>query len=1156
MRRWRFGLLFCLIVGANWAQQFRSSISGSVLDQTGAAVPGADITATQVETSAKFTTKSTADGHYTITQIPPGTYRVIVDAPGFKHFTREGLQVNADQALQIDLKLELGAETEMVNVTEEAPMLDTADASSGEVISTHQVENMPLNGRSPLTLAELAPGVVSTSTASAVHPYDNGGESAWAMGGGSAQQNELLMDGSEDTRPGTGQVAYVPPVDATQQVLVQTFNVNAAYGHTGGGTINMITKSGTNDLHGSAYEFNEVSALGANTWLSNKGGLQKPVTRQNQYGLTFGGPVFLPRLYNGKDKLFWFFAFEGIKAATPDAITLTVPTAAERQGDFSALLRLGPQYQIYNPFMAVAQGTAVLRQPFANNMIPPGDLNPVAQAILKYVPLPNVAGALESNYIYSGASTDSFNNELGRLDYNLSDRQKVYFNFRHNFRLENRLNWFNNAATGRQNGRDNWGSTFDDVYTFTPTAVLDTRLNWTRYVDTLSFGAPNFNFAQLGLPASLAAASTHLSFPVISFGSTTYAGLGANAGTGIGGTPSTVGDVLPEDSYQIFSTLSKVASAHSLQMGVDLRSYRSGVINYGYSSGLFNFSTAWTNGPLSTAPGAPIGQELAAFLLGLPSSGQFDVPAEGSYRQNYYAVFLEDDWRVRANLTLNLGLRYDKDMPITERYNRNVNGFDFTATNPIQAAAQAAYARNPIPQLPVSQFTTPGGLTFPTPAVRNITNPSSHLFSPRVGFAWTPFGPSSKTVIRGGFGLFMFPLSILQGGSSPVIQSGFSQTTPLVATNNNFLTPYATLSNPFPTGLASPSPLGLATFVGQSVSFYNPYPLNPYSLRWNFSIQQQLAHNYLIEVDYEGNHGVHLQENQPLNYLPLRYLTTSPVRDQNLTNLLQGSVSNPFAGLLPGTSLNGSTVQRQQLLLPFPQYTGLTEVGVNDAGSYYEMGFIRFEKRYSNGFQFLAIYQHSRLEQRSIRLNPQTALIKMISPDDRPNHVVASGSYDVPVGHGRTFLANSPAAVNALLGGWVVNAIFTFTSGPPLSWGNVIYNGGPIDLNPANPDATFNTSVFDRASADQPNSFNVRTFPQYFNNLRADSLMNIDASLLKNFSVREKFRFQFRGEAFNLLNHPVYGGPILSPTSQSFGIVTGGQQNSPRAIQLGLRVTW
>jgi hypothetical protein len=1132
-------------------QQFRSSINGVVTDQTGAAVSSAKVTGIQTETGTRYDSVSTGDGRYSLVQLLSGTYRIEVEAPGFKKLVREGITVSADQQVGVNVVLQIGAVKETVSVSANASMLNMENASQGQVINMHDVENLPLNGRTPIMFAQLSPGIALTTNITQTTPFDNGQAADWAMGGTGADQNELLLDGNDNTQPEVGQLAYSPPQDAVQQVVVQTDDLDAALGHTGGGAINVITQSGTNHFHGSAYEFNEVSALGANAWLNDAAGEPKPVTRQNQYGFTVGGPLILPKIFNGKNKLFYFFAFEGIQDSLPEPYNLTVPTAPEKTGDFSRLLALGSNFQLYNPYSAVQTGSTITRQPFAGNIIPTSMISPIAQKALSYYPAPNEPGLPDGEDNYeAGVQTNTFNNEFGRIDYNFSDNNKLYWNIRHNFKDEYDLSWFKNPATGRTDDRINWGSTIDDVYTITPTLVLDARFNWTRFITHDFYGnGTSFNFAsELGLPASLLPVSQHVAFPAI--GMTNYTSLGPNGGTG----PTSEGFFTPQGIFEILPQVTKVTGAHTIKFGADLRQYQLGAVGYGYSSGLYSFNNSWTNGPTTTAAAAPIGDDLAALLLGLPTSGEFDQESQGAYRQDYIGLYIEDDWRIRRNLTFNLGLRYDQDFPTTERYNRNVNGFGYTSPNPIQAAAQAAYAQHPIPEVPVSQFATPGGLTFASPSNPDIYHVNSHLLSPRVGFAWTPGGADGKTTVRGGFAMFEFPQDIT---TSVMNQTGYSIISPITPTQNNYLSPYATLANPFPNGLQAPQALNATTALGTSIASDNQHLLNPYSVRWDFDVQHQFGSNFMVELGYEGNHGVHLGDNRALNYTPINYLSTAPTRNQAAINLLNATVANPFQGLFPNSTAGLNTAAKTtvgQLILPYPEYTGVTEDIVNDEGSRYEMGFIQAKKRFSHGLQFQGSYTHSRL-MANFRLNPETPLVYEPSAQDFANRVVVSVSYQVPFGKGKAFGSNAGPILDRIIGGWVVNSISTYQSGAPLAWGNVIYLGGPLNLNPSNPQQTFNTTVFDRNSADAL-ADNVRTFPEYFSNLRANSYENEDFSAIKNIRITERVPMQLRFEFFNLFNHPVFAGPNLTPTSSAFGTITGGTTNQARQIQIGGGLVW
>jgi len=764
-------VLCCLICAAAWSQEFRSTITGRVVDAQGAVVPNTKITAVLITTGGRSETTSGPDGLYTIPFLIPGIYRVEAQAPGFKHYVRERVEASTGERIGLDIRLDVGDITETVNVTAETPLLETATATTGQVIRSSQVENIPMNGRTPLVLAQLAMGVVPNSDPKFNRPFDNAGPSGFSMGGAPAQSNELLVDGAPDTTRNL-RVAYNPPVDAVEEVRVHAFEVDAAYGHTGGGTANVVLKSGSNALHGSAYEFNQVSALAATPFFTNKAGLRNPVTRFNQWGLTAGGPLWIPKVFNGKNKVFWFFGWEGINDSMPEPLTSTVPTQAERNGDFSALLpvELKPGdnakciaktgygcYQIFDPSSGMNQSGRITRSPIATNgmlnVIPKSLISTIATAYFQFYPQPNQPGALDGrdNYLANSIRSDTFNGEIGRIDVNVSDKNKLFWNFRHNDRIENRGNRFFNIATGNFLGRVNQGTMLDDVHTFNATTVMNVRLNWTRFIESNTRTSDGFDATKLGLPAYVTAASTKRVLPVADIGGFTQLG-------------DSGGDLTPFDIFQIFGDVVKIAGKHSFKIGADVRELRESSTSYGNSQGSYQFRTNWTRfdaADVSTA--APLGQDLAAFLLGLPTGGSFDLNAFRTQQAKYYALFVHDDWRIKSNLVLNVGIRYEQDLPTTERFNRSVSGFDLTTANPIATTAIAAYAAN-YPKinnpdlLSPSQFKVPGGLLFPNSSNQQIYHTSSHIVSPRFGFAWTPSKLGGKTVLRGGFGIFVFPI--------------------------------------------------------------------------------------------------------------------------------------------------------------------------------------------------------------------------------------------------------------------------------------------------------------------------------------------------------------------------------------------------------------
>jgi hypothetical protein len=1185
-------LIPLILSAASFAQDVRGTFSGTVTDQQGAAVAKAKIIATETQTGTKTSAISGDSGAYTLPFLAPGKYDIAAEASGFKKSVRQGLTLNAGAHPVIDIHLEIGSINQAVTVTAESPLITASNASIGQVITTREVEDLPVNGRTPLMLANLAMGVVSTFEPGPVRPFDNGAPTSVSLGGAPSGTNETLLDGAPDAGFGNA-LAYSPPQDAVSEVRVNAFESNAAYGHTGGGTLNQVTKSGTNSFHGSLYEFNQTSFLDANSFFTNKAGQPRPPYHYNQYGVSAGGPVWIPKLYNGKNRVFWFFAYEGLKDSDPANSPLetgnpvnfaTVPTQAERNGDFSALLKLNTpksNYTIFNPYTGTQSGSTITRQPFPNNVIPPNLLNPVSQAILKYYPLPNAPGKSDGsqNYIVNAIDTDTYDNELGRLDLNITDKDKLFFDARHNDRIQLKNPYFPNISQGNYLYRINQGAVADNVYSLSPTLVLDVRANWTRYIEVHANPSDGFDVTTLGFPAYVRDSSQTPQFPVINMSSCSVSA-GSEASfqcLGYNGDGSNT-----YDAYQLYGNLTKIRGNHTFQFGPDIRDYRWSAATKGNSSGGFTFNTNWTNGPASNAAASPFGQDFAALLLGLPTSGSYDNNAQSTVRQQYYSAYIQDDWRAKSNLTLNLGLRFEHETPITERYNRAVNGFNPGAVNPISSAAQAAYAAayaagaytktSLVPPTP-NQFSALGALNFATANDPFVYHTESSTLSPRFGFAWSPALLGSGTVVRGGFGIFVSPIEVLDNGSSSTVptlpQQGYSQTTQFTATNNNFLSPANMLSNPFPSGILPQNySLGPGTFLGQSISFFNPHVRNPYDIRWNLSIQRQLPGQMVLEVAYIGNHAVHLPITTQFDSIPRQYLSASSTRDDAAVANLTGTVTNPFKGLLPNSSnLNGSSVALQQLLIPFPQYpvgsgttNGLQMAGNGAGSSYYQSLDVRLQKRYTNGLTLINNFIYESLINRLQYLNDSdSAPVKSVSNDSRPLREVLAAVYDLPIGRGKSLDFHSGWA-NALLGGWELSGDITFQSGPPLSWGDVVYYGGPLNYNAHHLNGNaFDINQFAIGSSLQPvqNSIptNVRTFNLMFNNLRRDPTKNLDLSAIKKFIFRERTYFELRFETYNTTNHVTLGGPQLSPTNASFGLIST-QANTPRRVQLGARLVW
>ena len=1137
------------------AQVTTATVSGAVTDIAGAVIPHVKVLATELATGVQTSAETNAQGEYTLPFLKAGTYNVVVDQAGFKTFKDENLALSAGDHPILDVQLQVGETSQTVEVTAEAPLLDSADSNLGMTITTKQVESLPLIGRAPVSFVQYAMGVVATTAPEFVHPYDNSALAGFSVGGLPNKNSEILMDGSPDNASDNSP-AYSPPVDAVAEIRMQVFESDAEYGHAGGGVANITTKSGTNRFHGTASEFNYISALEANNVFSKRSNLPVTSYNYNQYGGTIGGPILVPRLFNGRDKLFFFFGYEGIRDSSPQNVSLTVPTAAERAGDFSALLAQGAAYQIYNPFTATTSGGVITRTPIAGNNIA-AYLNPVAQTALAFFPQPNQAGnALGvGNYFATSPTGDTYSNEFGRVDWTVSGRNQMYATYRHNNRKQYVEQYFGpaNPSLGDFLYRINDGGTIGDVQTFSATTVAELKLNYTRYVQNVIENGDGFNQTSLGLPATLQNSSTRPMFPRFFFAN--YQNLAA--------TTMTPG-LAPFDSYGIFADVVKIAGAHSLKFGVDARKFEKGGITFGNSAGLYNFDSTWTQATCCSTINNNQGLDLAAFAMGLPTSASYDINAHYVGEQSYLALFAQDDWRVRSDFLLNFGLRYDKDLSPFERNGNAVNGFNATAASPISAAAIAAYNANPIAQIPAGSFKVNGGLTFASPSSRDFSSFPSNMFSPRIGFAYTPAQLGGHTSIRGGFGIFVLPVFPF---NNTVNQEGFSQTTNSPITTNGYLSPSATLSNPFPSGLVQPtgSSLGLSTFLGQALTYIAPTIKNAYAERWNLDVQRQLPNNWLVEMAYIGNASHRLPITQTPNYVPANYLTTAS------NPALSNKVANPFAGLLPnGGSLNSSTVAATQLLAVYPEFpvNGITVQNVPAGSSNYNAIEVHTERRAKNGLTLIANYQFSKLLEAVTYLNAFDPRPEYrISQYDHPHHIVVGLTYDLPYGRGRHFGGRSSRLVDIPLGGWTFNSLYFFQSGAPLTFGNltpiagvpIAYNArAAYEVTPSTTLPSFNINAFVHgatptaaSNGSQPVN-NIRTFPSQYSNLRSDAINDWDTSLLKNFNFTEHTFFQFRFEVVNTINRPQFSAPNLTATSSSFGQITS-QANNPRTIQLGGR---
>jgi hypothetical protein len=1111
-------------------------------------VPNVEVHATNAATGVTATARSNASGNYAVPFLTPGTYTITAELGGFKRFVREGIQVQVSDVVELNIPMEIGAVTETIEVTAEAPLLDTTTPSLGQVLDERRITELPTLAGNAFELALLTPGVVNGANLRDRKPAFNNANSQVSTDGNGQYNNEFQIDGiTNGFADGNSRtrVAFSPPQTSIQEFKMQTATYDASLGHTVGSVVNVSTKSGTNDLHGELHWFTRNSAFDAPNFFNNKQGTEKSIYQDNRYGASAGGPVYIPKVYDGRNKTFWFHAWEANKWGVPGTFTGTVPTEAQRRGDFSALLGISPQYQIYDPRTTVALPNGRFqRQPFAGNIIPSNRLDPVGAALANLYPLPNRAGTADGrNNFFNGSvgAKEDYFVHITRVDHAFSEKLRTYVRLHYDWWDEDKNNNYGNRINGIILNRINRGLAFDNVFMLSPTLLLNVRYGIAQQEFPERRVTQGYDLASLNFsPALVNSIDRQLAVvPRIQLGAySTMSAWESGDGTNSSMTHMWVGN------------FTKLTGSHNLKFGTDIRLGRAFGNRYpAQVAPDFSFSNTYTRGPLDTSPASQIGQDLASMLLGVPG-GNMVRTASYAIQSRFMGLYIHDDFKVTPNLTLNLGIRYEKEWPITERYDRLVAGFDFETPNPIDAQARANYARNPVPELPVNQFRALGGLTFANSGEgRSPFNGESNNFMPRVGLAWTI---TPKTVIRAGYGMFYDLIGI---NRSEALQTGFSQTTPIQASLDNGLTYFATNANPFPNGLLAPlgAAGGLETNLGQGIEFYNRNRLHGYSQRWSLGAQRQIG-SFVAEVSYVGNRGTRLPVVRQLNNTPAEYLSTSPFRDQATIDYLGQSFPSPFRGTNP---IFGTNISRGSLLRPYPHFGNISVEEPIGYNWYHSLQF-RAEKRFSQGYTFQMAYTWSKLMEAVEFLNATDPMpYEIISGMDRPHRLALSFIYELPFGKGRRLANNAPGAINAIIGGWQLNGILTWQSGAPLGFGNVIFTGDLKDISLSTGERTadqwFNTEAgFNRVNNQQLGS-NIRTFPLRFSGIRGDAQNRWDLSALKNFALTERLRMQFRAECFNALNHTNLNNPNTSPTSSAFGTITG-TASQARTFQFALKM--
>ncbi len=1144
-----------------FAQDPRGRILGRVTDSSGAVVPSVSVGALNLETGVTVTAQSNEQGNYLLLHLNPGRYRLFAEHAGFKKFERSAVEVRVGDAITIDIGLEPGAVSESVTVTAETPLLVTSEASVGQLVDRRRLIELPLAGGNPLYLLQLTPGIIATNASShGWFPHALDSISNVAAVGTRTRSNQFALDGNPIMTQG-GQASYSPPPEMVQEMKIDTAPFDASLGGFSGANFNIVTKSGTNQLHGDLWFSHYSRPLTTRNFFVNRfifdpttGPITEEKKRANwppvltdRYRATVSGPAI-------HNKTFFVYGYDRLFRKRPVAGTNTVPMPEQRNGDFSKLLALGGRYQIYDPAtIAPAPIGRFSRQPIPGNIIPASRIHPLSKRLLEFYPLPNSTENPEgrNNYLGPvGTQIDYYSHSV-RLDHAFSEKHRMYGSFAYSLLTEPGGRRFpGSIAVGQVEHRRHRGLALDDVYVVSPTLVVNVRYGLTRYLNDVAPDSRGYDLASLDFAPRLVNALDRrvAAIPEIQIQGLTT--LSQNSGYDSA-----------TNYHTLVGGLNQTRGNHSFRYGAEFRTYQENRSGYGNYAPRIDFTAGWTSGPLDNSSAAPIGQGLAGFLLGIPTGGFKEVNASYAEQSRYYGLYFQDDWKVTSRLTLNLGLRYELETPTSERYDRTVRGFDFTTPNPVEAEARAAYARSPIPELPVAQFRTPGGLKFSGAGgvPRTLWNTDRNNFAPRFGFAWQAL---AKTIVRGGYGIFYEQLGARE---IDVNQQGFSQRTSLVPSLDNGLTFRASIADPFPDGFLQPAGAsgGLLTYVGRSPGYFDPERGTGYMQRWSLGVQQELPWRVLLETSYIGNRGTLLGVDRDWNTLPANWWSRSPVRDQPAIDFLTTNVTNPFNGLaaFAGAGLSGRNVGRQQLLRPFPHFTGVTTS--DDTGySWYHSLQARLERRWAKGFTVQGSYTFSKFMEAVDLLNDFDGRpSEVISPQDRPHHVAITGIYELPFGKGRRYLASAPAWVEHLAGGWQLQGIYQGQSGPPIAFGNVIFYGSSLNsiVRPESertPERWFNINAgFERDSARQL-AWNARSFPLRLSGLRSDGFNQFDLSVFKNVRISERIRLQLRAEAQDALNHAMFAGPNTAPANSLFGQVTATQFAEQRRITVAGKLSF
>ena len=1110
------------------AQVEQGAISGVVSDATGAFIAKAKVTAKNQATGVVAVAETTDEGYYKIPYLPAGKYDLAIEKDGFSTNRVTSVPVLVGQIATIDSTLRPGAVHDEITVTSNSVMIDQVSSSIGYVTGSLQIVQLPVN-RNPYALLTLSPGVIATGN-SGTGPIVSGGRS---------NTTAILLDGQDTRNNSTLDNAYSPPQESVGEIRFITNSFSAEYGRSEGGVVVAAGKSGTNLVHGSAYDYLQNDDLNANSWTNNQNRVARGRQRHNEYGFSISGPVYLPRIYDGRNKTFFFFNWEQVNDHGVSTPAAAVPTPLQLTGDFSQTFTASNQLiQIYDPLTTVAdpaQKSGYSRSLFPGNIIPGNRMNPIMQKVISYFPKPTlpISPTIQNNWSLNFGLITHQNRYFTRVDQNFGDKNRLFF--RYGYQTSPRTSPYAdnpNASIAFPGEGTNGGGNqqsisysyaLSDTETFSPNLVGEFRLGYTRSLFVLTPLSVGFDITTLGLPNYLKAASADALFPLI-----TISGL-----TSIGPQRASH-DVDAENTPEAQAHITWLKGAHAIKTGFDTLLCQFNTFRPDYPSGTFGFSPAYTQGADPSVASSTAGYGLASAMLGTPDSGQFTIGPSLALLQTSYNWYLQDDWKVSRTLTLNLGVRFEYQTPFKDRFN-HLAYFDPNATEPVTGLK---------------------GVLTPTTASHRYPSDPNHNWAPRVGLVWNFM---RDTVIRAGYGWFYAPGSGGIGSSPGDLGSGSETATsiyfgqPVAAPNTPIAD--ASLANPFVTGLL-PFPNSL---VGNGITAIFPKWLTPMNQMWNVNIQRNVGKNLLLEAAYIGSRGEHIWNNFTSNATNPQYLS--------LGTALNSLVPNPFYGKITNGAMSAATVRQGSLLVPYPQYSGITNLRGSVGDSIYHGFTLRAERAFSHGLMFQASYTSAKLiddvNERFLGganyINPYNLrMSRSLSAADVSQRFVANYIYELPFGHGKRYLSHGIASW--VLGNWQDSGIVTFQTGTPISIGASCNFPGVSGLgctavrvkdgNLASGQSM--NAWFDTTAFVNPGQYSFGNDSRTEPDLRNPGTIGFDTAMSRWQPIRERMRLQFRADLYNIMNHPNLGAPSTGITSATFGRITSKSGN--RTVTMSLRL--